>query len=263
MYSNKVLPIGMNAASYDPRIAGSDFRTFHPCSIPRPFHHQPSSIKKTMNLYAKLGILSVASAALALHTASAQVVGVDLGTGLPPATLGGYTMNPFDPGSITGAQQGYEMDGSGAAPEDIWATWGQDYTGHVYVVDDSGSPGFSDTLDFTLSGGVHAVYFYEEPNQFLDFTMTATDSSGVSVSTVINGYHGSSAVGFYEMDPSDTLSSITVTASDPTGFAIGEFGVDEGRIYTQGVPDVSSTVVLLGLGLVGLVALRRRLLGTC
>lgn len=220
-----------------------------------------------MNLYAKLGILSVASVALALHTASAQPTAVNLGTGLPPATLGGYSMVAFDPGSITGAQQGYESGGSGSAPEDIWATWGQSYTGHIYVVDDEGSPGFSDTVTITLGAGTQAVDFYEEPNQFSNFTMSAIDSSGVSVSTVINGFHGSSAVGFYETNPADFLSSIKITCSDPTGFAIGEFGINDGGSLTGGVgggaPDISSTILLLGLGLVGLVALRRRLQGTC
>jgi len=216
-----------------------------------------------MNMYARLGILSVASIALALHTASAQVVGVNLGTGNPPATLGGYSMVAFDPGSIGGAQQGYESGGSGAAPEDIWATWGQSYTGHIYVVDTPDSSGVvPTTLLFTLGAGTQAVDFYEEPNQFSNFLMTATDSSGVSVSTVINGFHGSSAVGFYESNPADFLTSITVTCTDPTGFAIGEFGVNDGGSLHGGVPDVSSTVLLLGLSLVGLVALRRRL-STC
>jgi len=205
--------------------------------------------------------------AFALHPASAQPTGVNLGTGAPPATLGGYTMAAFDPGVIPGAQQGFESGGDGSAPEDIWATWGQSYTGHIYVVDDEGAPGFSDTVTITLGAGTQAVYFYEEPNQFLNFSMTATDSSGVSVSTIINGFHGSSAVGFYETDPSDFLSSITVTASDPTGFAIGEFGVNVGGSLTgtvgSGTPDASSTILLLGLSLVALVALRRRLPGLC
>ena len=220
-----------------------------------------------MNLYAKLGILSVASVALALHTASAQPTAVNLGTGLPPATLGGYSMVAFDPGSITGAHQATEVGGSAGGAEPYWATWGQSYTGNIYVVDDTSSPSFSDTVTITLGPGTQAVDFYEEPNQFSNFTMSAIDSSGVSVSTVINGYYGSSAVGFYETDSSDFLTSIKVTCSDPTGFAIGEFGINDGGSLTGGVgggaPDISSTILLLGLGLVGLVALRRRLQSTC
>jgi hypothetical protein len=195
-----------------------------------------------------------------LQHLAANPVGVDIGTGLPPTTLGGYTMAAFDPGSIPGAQQSTMISGSGGGSEDFWATWGQSYTGHVYVVDDTSSPSFSDTITITLGAGTQAIDFYEEPNQFLNFDMTATDSSGVSVTTVINGFHGSSGVGFYETDPSAFLSTITVTATDPTGFAIGEFGVNTGGSFTGtvgAVPDSGNTLILIGVGLLGLVAYRR------
>lgn len=189
----------------------------------------------------------------AAQYASAVVVGVDLGTGLPPGTLGGYTMSSFEPGAITGeSYTAHEVSGFGS---DGWATWGQSYTGAVHVVLGA-TP-----LTLTLSGA-HAVYFYEEPNQFSDFYMTATDSSGVSVTTLINGYHGSSGIGFYETDLSAFLTSITVTCTDPTGFAIGEFGVDgQGSVHGQtgAVPDSGSTLMLLSGVVFALVGLRRRL----
>lgn len=176
-------------------------------------------------------ILGIAVLALVLGAsglASAAVNAVDLGTGLPPATLGGYTMTPFDPGSIAGQDYYSHLtngnyDGGGTG---TWNTWGQNYTGNVYVT-------FSaNQLTINLTGNAEAVYFYEEPNQYLDFLMTATDSSGATVSTVINGFHGSSGVGFYETVPGgpDYLTQISVTCTDPSGFAVGEFGISGGSL---------------------------------
>jgi len=208
-----------------------------------------STIKKSLAIISTLSVWG-------LQHASAQVTAVDIGTGLPPATLGGYTMSPFDPGSIAGqAYYSHETagnyDGGGTG---VWETWGQSYTGNVYVA--SGSP----TLTLVLSGQAEAVDFYEEPNQFEDFTMTATDSSGASTSTIINGDHGSSGVGFYEdVAGGPYLTEITVTCSDPTGFAIGEFGLAGGSLTgtTGTVPDTASSLLLLAMSVGGLVALPR------
>jgi len=135
-------------------------------------------------------------------------------------------MTPYDPGSIDGASA--RTVGYG------WATWGQGYTGTVYV---SGGQ----TVTLNLSDGTKAVYFYEEPNQFNNFYMTATDITGVSVTTLINGYYGSAGVGFY-VDGLGSLKSISVTCTDPTGFAIGEFGINGGTISgtVRPVPEPAS-----------------------
>jgi len=204
-------------------------------------------------LFALACVMLVASAAHALP------VGVDLGTGLPPASLGAFAMTPFDPGSIAGeSYRAHMTNGNG---DGGWATWGQNYTGWVDVCVDTCAGG---TLTLSLSGSVSAVYFYMEPNQFQNFLMKAVDSSGVAVSTVINGFHGSSGVGFYTTDGS-FLSSISVTATDPSGFAIGEYGVDHGTIGgcigpTCSVPEYGSASQYLGMGLFGLALLRRRFL---
>jgi len=183
----------------------------------------------------------------------ASVVGVDLGTADPPATLGGYTMNPFEPGPITGESftasiiLGYGLGG--------WYSWGQNYTGDVHVVTGA-TP-----LTISLSG-VSAVDFYEEPNTYSDLSMTAVDSSGATVTTVVNGYFGSSGVGFYETNPADRLTSITVTCTDPTGFAVGEFAVDKGTpkpaLGVSGVPEPSMLVIFGSLSILGLAWWRRR-----
>lgn len=203
-----------------------------------------------------LTLLAIAAgSALAVQQASAGVIGVDLGTANPPATLGGYTMNPYDPGSIAGADYFAKIEnGNGVGGgTGSWATWGQNYTGNVYVTLDG-----TQTLTLALSG-VSAVYLYMEPNQFSDFYMTAKDSSGVSVTTLINGDHGSAGAGFYTDIPGDFLTSISVTCTDPSGFAIGEFGIDDGSLTgTIGVPDAGSSAALLGLGMVAVGGLRRR-----
>src|SRR5688572_3148748 len=127
---------------------------------------KPTNKSKTkqMKTQRKILLLAAMIGSFTLQQASALVVGVDLGTANPPGTLGGYVVSSYDPGAIGGAYQ--TQVGVG------WATWGQGYTGNVYV-----SPNGSQPLTLTLSGDVGAVYFYMEPNQFANFTMTATDSS--------------------------------------------------------------------------------------
>jgi hypothetical protein len=200
---------------------------------------------KPMKTIAKISALASLITVFALYQASASVVGVDLGTANPPATLGIYTVTPYEPGPLVGeSYTAHEVNGNGT---DGWATWGQNYTGAVHVFLNE------QTISFTLSG-VHAIYFYEEPNQFADFTMTATMGS-TTVATIVNGFHGSSGIGFYSTT-SSFLTSVTITCSDPTGFAIGEFGIDNGTIH-GGLPDGGNTVWLLGLAMVGICLIRR------
>jgi hypothetical protein len=190
--------------------------------------------------------------ALGLQQATAQVIPVGLGTANPPAALGPYNMVAFEPGPIAG--ESYTAHEVGGVGYDGWATCGQSYTGAVHV--ELGAL----PLTLTLHGAVEAVDFYEEPNQFQNFLMTATDSSGASVSTVINGFHGSAGVGFWEAVPGGPyLTSITVTCTDTSGFAIGEFGINGGTLSGQVglVPDTSSTLAFMALGLCGLLAYSR------
>jgi hypothetical protein len=200
-----------------------------------------------------LGILALF--VICVERVNAAVDAVDLGTGSPPATLGGYTMAAYEPGTIAGETEVAHIVGGNGT--DFWATWGQGYTGLVHVVLPA-SP-----LTISLSG-VQAVDFYEEPDLFSNFDMTATDSSGATVTTLINGYYGSSGVGFYETNPSDSLTSITVTCTDASGFAIGEFGLNAGGLSVQTgtptAPEPSTLVIFGGLGIMGLIGgyVRRR-----
>ena len=194
-----------------------------------------------MKTIAKISALASLITVFSLYQASASVVGVDLGTANPPGTLGIYTVTPYEPGPLVG-ENGYAHETNGnddGGGTTSWATWGQNYTGfvHVFLTDQS--------ISFTLTG-VHAIYFYEEPNVFADFTMTATMGS-TTVATIVNGFHGSSGIGFYSTN-GNFLTSVTITCSDTSGFAIGEFGIDNGTIH-GGLPDNGSSVVLMFIGL--------------
>lgn len=203
------------------------------------------SLKTRIRTLAAVLIISV----WALQHVSAVVIGVDLGTVFPPGTLGGYTMTPYDPGSV-----------GGGIPTTIgvgWSSWGQNYVGTVYATLQN------NPMILTLSPGTTAVYFYEEPNgRFANFTMTATDVSGVTVTQVVNGNGGSAGVGFYETVVGDSLSQITITSSDPNGFAIGEFGYGTASSHVNpldvpAVPETGRTLVFLAIALPGLFAYSR------
>jgi hypothetical protein len=210
--------------------------------------------KSKFGVWAGLAVMSITGLA-GTQSASASVVAVNIGTGNPPSSLGAYTMSAYDPGTIAGAIQAHETDGSGDdSGMTTWNTWGQNYTGNVYVADGDTS------LAIALTGSTSAVDFYEEPDQFNNFYMTATDSSGASVTTEINGDAGSAGVGFYETTSGSYLTSISVSATDPDGFAVGEFGISGGNLtgsVGNNVPEPAS-VGVLAFGAVGLLARRRR-----
>jgi hypothetical protein len=208
-----------------------------------------------MNSITKTLALSAAVAALGLiQSVSAQVATDNIGTGLPPATLGGYAMTELGslpPGSVTGDDYVASI-GSG------WATWGQGYTGQVFVIGDYVA---SVPLTLNVTPGTKAVDFYAEPNIFNLFNITATDSSGATITEAVEGFAGSSGFGFYETG-AGSLSSITVSA-DPSadGFAIGEFGINGGTITgTAGgsAPDAASSMLLLAIALGGVLFVAQR-----
>jgi hypothetical protein len=169
------------------------------------------------------------------------------GTGAPPSTLGPYTMMAFgadsqaactyDTAATTamttsvsgpagtgtiGFDQALNHDHLGALPPECWQTWSHGYTGDVYDTLYSTNKA---QVTISLPAGTQAFYFYAEPNQFSTFQVTATAQDGTTSGPVsVNGNAGATYLGFYELGGA-TLSSITVTTSDTSGFAIGEFGI--------------------------------------
>jgi hypothetical protein len=103
-----------------------------------------------------------------------------------------------------------------------WATWSNGYLGDVYSTFGSAN---KTQVTISLPSGTQAFYFYAEPNAFAGFTITATAQDGTSSGPVtVNGNAGAKYYGFYGTGGA-TLSSITVTDTDTSGFAVGEFGI--------------------------------------
>lgn len=163
------------------------------------------------------------------------------GTGPPPATLGPYSMTAFgpdsqplgdgatgvsDPAGTIGFTPTLRHDKVGATCDEIscWATWSNGYTGDVY--DTTVVPGDKTQITITLPAGTKAFYFYAEPNQFAVLSVEATAQDGTTSGPIsVDGTSGAKYFGFYATGTT-TLESITVTTSDTSGFAIGEFGIN-------------------------------------
>jgi hypothetical protein len=167
--------------------------------------------------------------------AGGTVLTYQFGTDSPPATIGGFTMQPFD-AAAQGAVANYTsvttIPGS-PIPGDLtlsvaaskrtvpgggWATWSHGYTGVVYMTD-----GPTNTL--TLPAGARAFYLYAEPNNG-PFDMTLTTDSGATCGPIsVVGVSGATGFGFSSTDAT-AISSITVTApAGASGFAVGEFAI--------------------------------------
>ncbi len=186
--------------------------------------------------------------------ASAAIQVVDLGTGAPPATVGGFTMIPFGDDTRSTGTIVSSIDGSQGSPfgaisfspdvskrsiGDGWGTWSHGYTGDVYWTQGALS------VTITLAPDTGAFYFYAEPNPFGVFTITA-QSGDASLSIGVEGNSGANGWGFY----SDDFSALTsITISSDIDFAVGEFGV--ARVPAPG----AGALALAGLGM---IARRRR-----
>ncbi|MBI5676889.1 MAG: IPTL-CTERM sorting domain-containing protein [Nitrospirae bacterium] len=199
--------------------------------------------------------------------AQAAILFEDLGTAAPPATVGIYTVTPFDQvpqtaipnftdvTTIPGSPIPGDLNVSPALNKRTigagWATWSHGYAGAVYATG-------GQTITMTLPPATAAFYFYAEPNQFADFTINATADDGTTSGDItVNGSAAANGYAFYSVGGASTITSITVTTSDPTGFAIGEFGAAE----QFNVPTMNEWGMIIFMALAGLGSiyyLRRR-----
>jgi hypothetical protein len=188
--------------------------------------------------------------------ATAAIIGVDLGTGAPPGTLGGYTMIGFAPsgvidGTLVGSLPtpiGGVLGFTGAVTKytvgATWATWSHGYAGEVFWT------GGATSLLMTLPAGASAFLFYAEPNPFAVFTITATANDGTFLSIPVDGSGGANGFGFYGTGAT-TIASISVSSS--ADFAVGEFAI----AGNHPVPE-PSLCLLLGIALGAICLVTRR-----
>lgn len=198
--------------------------------------------------------------AITATSLSAQITGVSGSTATPPAVFGGYAMTPFvlDPqpfGNTTsvasplGGLLSFSSSLNHVRVGSGWATWSNGYTGDVYWTG-------ATSVTFTLPTLTSAFYFYAEPDQFSVFNITATSGTTILAEDV-NGSSGAKFFGFFT-DGSTSLTTISITTTDQTGFAMGEFGIAQGRsAAVSPVPEPSTYALFGAASLVGMVLFRR------
>jgi hypothetical protein len=197
------------------------------------------SSKAGQVVYAK----TVAATFAAFAVQRKQIAFVNsVGTGAPPATLGPYTMMPFQGalasdvgktkvrtittpiGNIGLSADSRVLQVGGTTAGQQWTSWSHGYAGVVFGFGTYANVPAQATL--TFPPGTKAVYFYAEPDswQLSGFTATANNgtSSGKVTTVTLNGNSGATYFGFYAA-PGMTITSVNVVADGD--FALGEFGI--------------------------------------
>ena len=168
-------------------------------------------------------------------------IDTSVGTAAPPATLGGYTMTPFAQDSRSSFQIVTDVPAPGGRTLQFdrsmehrrigngWSGWSHGYTGDVYSNSALAASPTTDQVKMTLPANTKAFYFYVEPNVFATFDVTAMSNDGTTSGPIaVSGISGAKYFGFYS-EGGTTLSTITVdVVAGAQGFAIGEFGIDNG-----------------------------------
>lgn len=213
-------------------------------------------MRRTKQFVAMLAALMVPAAA------RSTPVYVDLGTAVPPAALGPYSMLPFDtvpqaalpdytdtstiPGSpVPGDLRIIDSGGivNKRAVPASWPSWSHGYTGPVFFRGDT-------FVNILLPPNTKAFYFYAQPkDQSSPITLYAgsddgschTSTFGTIVGPVTVGNSDAVGFGFYETGEGLYLRRISVygVASSANGFAIGEFGI-------AALPGVSADLTVIG-----------------
>lgn len=198
--------------------------------------------------------VSIVSVLALAAGANAALFVVDLGTGAPPAVIGGYAMTQFgdDPRPIIndvisigpgdGNPHGVLGFSQAVSHREIgfgWATWSHGYTGDVYYSNGATS------LTMFMAPDLAAFSFYVEPNPFAVFDITVTAADGTSITVPVNGSSGANGFGVYGTGGM-TVASVNVSSS--VDFAVGEFAC-------AAVPAPGAMALA---GIAGLVGIRRR-----
>jgi len=192
---------------------------------------------KTRNFALAFSALALAAASF---TANADILFTNLGNVVPPSSVGGHGMIPFDQapqaaiadGSPVSAIPGVPSGGTlGISPTAIKYTRGISWGGSPWAGGYNGALYFSNygaTETLTLPAGTEAFYFYVESNYYsTSFTYYATTNSGATSSPVsVAGGGGGHGFAFYST-AGESISSITITGDGlgNGGFAVGQFGI--------------------------------------
>jgi hypothetical protein len=183
------------------------------------------------------GALGLAPSALAVNP---HVHFVDGGTGVPAATIGGYTMTPF--AADTRATEDTAIGTTVTAPNgtltfshsmnhwlgsELNGEWGNGFSGDVYEPDDRATG----TITMTLPANTKAFEFYGLSNDPGTYTITAqtddgTSSGGILVTTDTAGSNAAHGFAFYTDDGS-AIASVTATLQSTSthGIFLGEFSL--------------------------------------
>jgi PEP-CTERM motif len=199
---------------------------------------------------------AVLATGILVGTANAAFIITDLSTAAPPATLGAFTMTPFGDDtralfidettvpSPLGGDIGFSIPMTHFEIGSGWATWSHGYAGDVYATFDFA------TMTLTMPANTAAFYLYAEPNDFALYDFTVTTDTATMTVTNVDGFGGANGFGIHTT-AGELITSITISTTDTSGFAIGEFGI------ATAVPE-PATMALFGLGLAGLGFTRRR-----
>lgn len=235
---------------------------------------------------------SVIGACLLILTlpAVADLFVIDLGITTPPAYIGGLYMSPFPANGSPEGTTTYDLAPPSTSPvmgplsfdtemihlkvTSSWSTWSHGYKGSVYHFDEialgdlgpNGNP-LPTPVSLNLPGLTQAFSFYLEPAFFgpnkdgsASFQITATTAGGLMsvLDWSIGGYGGARGLGIYTDDPFDPLASLSILGLNtwPDGWAAGEFAIN--GIRGPDVPDPGSTLLIFGLGVLGLAGWSRR-----
>ncbi|MFO7698290.1 MAG: hypothetical protein R6X16_14205 [Anaerolineae bacterium] len=231
-------------------------------------HHRsaPILIWLMRGLLATTLLLGFGFAASASPVAASGAVFVDdPGLGGPPATMGPYTMLPFDPdprpagftpvANVPGPTGDllFDREGLHALVGGDGSLWGHGYTGDVYYFPSSAQedanaavPWNWGEITITFPERTMAFYLYlhiDCPGPVQPVHVSVAGEGVASGQSVLPSKRGAIFLGIYSTDTPLTTLSIGVGGYS-SGFAIGEFGI-------YGLPDPTSPRADVGVVIYG------------
>ena len=180
-------------------------------------------------------LLLVLAATLPMNRAGAAVLFVNLGTAAPPSAVGTFAVTPYNLAPQTALPNMTNtsvIPGSPLPPDtttsfpvqkrtvgDGWASWSHGYTGPVFYTVSIVPP-----LTLTIAPA-KAFYVYVEPAAFGQIAVSVvTNAGGSSGPVLVDASGGATGFGFYTT-ANESITSVTIDADDPQGFAFAELGL--------------------------------------